>query len=245
MSYEQAMKKQITGDKTIAIEVQGLSKAFGNRTVLRKIDFQVAPGESVALKGANGAGKTTLLRCLAALTTPTAGVVRWFGERAAGRPRARRHIGVVGHDSFLYPHLTLRENLVFAARLCDVSQPARRADQLLDSAGLRRHADRLAARISRGMRQRLTLVRAMVHDPPILLLDEPFSGLDAEGTDWLLGLLLDSKRRGRTLCFATHARQTSKRLADRVLHLHAGRAWERAAGDGAVRKDDLPALRAA
>ncbi len=210
----------------IAIQTRSLFRVLGGRLVLREVDLDVAEGESVALTGVNGAGKTTLLRCLASVLRPSKGEVRWFGRPAGADPEARRMIAMVGHESFLYPHLTLRENLIFAARMCDVRQPARRADQLLQSTGLYPHAHRLPTRISRGMRQRVAVARALVHEPRVLLLDEPFSGLDAEGAEWLLDLLLRLRDQQRTFCFAIHNEQMVGRLVDRVLRLRWGRLEE-------------------
>ena len=212
---------------TPAIRANRLSKLFGTRAVLNRLDLEVAEGESVALTGANGAGKTTLLRCLASILRPTDGEVYWFGRSAVSHPDAKRLIGVVAHESFLYPHLTLRENLVFAARMCDVRKPGDRADDLLQELSLHAHAHRFPTQISKGMRQRLAIARALVHDPPILLLDEPFSGLDTTGAAWLTGLLEDLHGRRRTVCFAMHDEARVRRLADRVLHIESGRASER------------------
>jgi ABC-type multidrug transport system ATPase subunit len=139
----------------------------------------------------------------------------------------------VGHETRLYPHLSIRENLIFAARMCDVRQPAHRADQLLQGSGLRPHADRFPVGISRGMCQRVAILRALVHDPRIVLLDEPFSGLDEEATDWLLRLLEELRARRATLCLTTHDRQRAEQLADRVLSLRSGRAEELRATTGA------------
>lgn len=209
-------------DPNIAIQVRGLSKVFGRQEVLAAVDLDVPAGASVALTGANGAGKTTLLRCLASVLRPTAGEVRWFGRPATGNPDARRLIGMAAHESCLYPHLTLRENLLFAARMCDVREPLRRADELLLDAGLQAHADRTAAEISKGMRQRVAVARCLVHDPRILFLDEPFAGLDAAGTEWLCRLLGDLHARGRTVCFAIHDAGMVRRLADTVLEVRSG-----------------------
>jgi ABC-type multidrug transport system ATPase subunit len=178
------------------------------------------------LTGANGAGKTTLLRCLAGILRPTAGEARVFGRPAGADPESRRLVGMAAHESFLYPHLTALENLLFAARMNDVPQPRRRAEAMLESAALERHADRLASRLSKGMRQRLAVLRAVVHDPAVLLCDEPFAGLDAEGTAWLAGLFASLRARGRTLCFSTHDLDSARRLADRVVRIEAGRAEE-------------------
>jgi len=232
-------------DQTTAIQASGLSKAFGGRVVLRPLDLDVTEGETLALTGANGAGKTTLLRCLAAVLRPTSGQVRWFGQSAASSPTARRLIGMVGHESRLYPHLTVRENLVFSARMYDVAEPARRTDQLLGSIGMSAHAHRFPTRISHGMRRRLAIVRALVHDPPILLLDEPFSGLDEEACGWLLGLLREMRARGRTVCFTTHDRQKTADLADRVLHLAGGRAEETRAAEATGSQEAPLKVRAA
>lgn len=232
-------------DRTTAIQTRGLCKSFGGRPVLRELDLNVAEGEAVALTGANGAGKTTLLRCLASILRPRSGEVRWFGQSAAANPAARRLIAMVGHETRLYPHLTVRENLIFAARMCDVGQPARRADQLLESIALPAHAHRFPAEISRGMRQRVAIVRALVHDPPILLLDEPFSGLDQQATDWLIGLWRDMHLRQRTVCFTTHDRQQAEHLCDRVLRLCSGRAEEVPAAAATVLQQVASQARAA
>ncbi len=205
-----------------AIQCRRLSKSLGGRLVLRGIDLEIASGQCVALTGSNGAGKTTLLRCLAGRARPTQGEVRWFGRRAGADPRQRQRVGMAAHDSRLYGHLTLRENLLFAARMCAVAAAARRAESLLEQTGLRPWADRQAREISKGMRQRLALARALIHDPPIVLLDEPFSGLDAAGRQWLAALLGEQRQAGRTICFATHDETQTRQLADRLLVLQAG-----------------------
>ncbi|MHB1037926.1 MAG: ABC transporter ATP-binding protein [Pirellulales bacterium] len=230
-------------DANRAIEVCGLSKSFGRRFVLRDVAFDVAAGQVVAITGANGAGKTTLLRCLASITRPTSGEVRWCGRLAGKDPGARRLIGAVSHESHLYPHLSLRENLVFAARMYDLPEPARHADRLLEDLGLAPHRDRLPTEISKGMRQRLAVARAVIHDPMILFLDEPFSGLDAEGSDWLCRLLGQLRARGQTICFSAHDPERVRQLADRVLELRTGRAWE--CDLGAVRAGATSLARAA
>ena len=210
-------------DCRIAVEVRRMTKRFGRRLVLDEIDLQVAAGESIVLTGPNGAGKTTLLRTMAALIRPTSGEVFWFGEKAGVRSESRRWIGMAAHENRLYPHLTLRENLVFAARMCDVARPQNRVESLLATVGLLAHGDRLPPVLSKGMRQRLSLARALIHDPPILLLDEPFEGLDADAEQWLSGLLQELRQQGRTLCFVLHDEAETRRLADRVLQLCQGR----------------------
>lgn len=210
------------------VRTRGLTKHYGQRTILRQIDLEIAAGRAVALRGNNGAGKTTLLRCLASITRPTAGQVWWFGRPADATPGLRRCVGMVAHESRLYPHLTLRENLRFVARMYAIPEPAERADQLLADVGLTAHRDRLPGQISRGMGQRVTVARALVHQPPILLLDEPFSGLDAEGQAWLLNTLSALRTTGCTICFTTHDAAVADQLADEVWELHRGRVYERA-----------------
>jgi heme ABC exporter ATP-binding subunit CcmA len=209
-----------------AILARRLSKEFGNRWVLRAIDLDVAAGESLALTGANGSGKTTLLRCLASLVRPTEGEVRWFGRPATGDPAVRRLVGMVAHESRLYPHLSLRENLIFAARMCGVRRAAVRADALLERVGLTPRAGSLPRQVSQGMRQRVAVARALVHEPRILLLDEPFSGLDAAGREWLTELMTKQRGAGTTICFTTHDETKAVQLADRWFELRAGRLHE-------------------
>jgi len=207
---------------SIAISADRLIQRFGSRVVLNNLYLEIAEGESVAILGANGSGKTTLLRCMAALIHPGSGEVRWYGQPAAERPASRRRLGMAAHDGFLYLHLTARENLVFAARMYAVPQPGQRADALIQAAGLEAYAFCQVRKLSRGMRQRLSILRAMMHDPEILILDEPFAALDASGAVWLGSLLHDLRRRGRTLCFTTHDVLLARANADRVLELRRG-----------------------
>jgi ABC-type multidrug transport system ATPase subunit len=159
---------------------------------------------------------------MAALMRFNSGEVRWFGLPAADTPASCRLAGMVAHDGFLYPHLTARENLVFAARMYAVPNPVQRADTLIQAAGLEPYAFRHARKLSRGIRQRLSILRALVHDPKILIMDEPFAALDAAGTVWLGTLLQDLRCQGRTLCFTTHDLLLARVQADRVLELRSG-----------------------
>jgi ABC-type multidrug transport system ATPase subunit len=195
---------------------------MGKRSVLRGLDLLIIEGECVVLRGDNGSGKTTLLRCLAGLARPEEGRVRWF-EHLPLETSARRLIGMVAHESHLYRHLTLCENLVLAARLQSLDEPAQRAARWLDAAGLKRFADRLPEEVSQGMRLRTSLARALLHDPPILLLDEPFSGLDPAGKEWLGQTLLERRIQGQTTCLVSHEHPTTDRLVSRTLELRAGR----------------------
>ena len=205
-----------------AISTKQLGKLFGRRTVFSRLDLEIAEGESIAIIGPNGAGKTTLLRCLAGILGPSHGAVYWFGQPVAATPALRRLVGMVAHDGFLYPHLTASENLLFAARMYDVVQPDQRTDVLIQTAGLTQYASYPAKKLSRGMRQRLSIVRALVHDPPILILDEPFASLDTAGAEWLKNLLHALRQRNRTICFTTHDWAIAQACADRILMLCSG-----------------------
>jgi heme exporter protein A len=211
-----------SGDPRAAIEIRRLSVEFNGHVALSEVDLRIEPGQIVALLGANGAGKTTLLRCLAGLAHPTSGEVRWFGQPRQRNPALRRSIGMVAHQSHLYPELTPRENLTFAARMCDAPEPGPRVERMLTSAGLLPHASRPTSRLSRGQRQRLSVARALVHEPPILLLDEPFNGLDEDGAQWLWDLLLRQRDRAVATCLTTHDRRVAAHLADRAMWLVDG-----------------------
>lgn len=210
------------------IRVRELSKRYGARTPLADVSFDVPPGQCVVFSGANGAGKTTLLRCLAGSLRPSGGEVLIFG-RPVTEPAARQALGVVAHESRLYPHLTLRENLLFAARMYGLPEPAARTDALLAEIDLAAHARCRPAQVSRGMRQRAAIARALIHDPPVLLLDEPFANLDAQAAAWLFARLSALRRQERTLCLVLHDQQQARALADRILELRGGRACDVAA----------------
>ena len=224
-------------NQSIALETRKLSKTLSGRMVLREIDLMIAAGECLALTGINGSGKTTLLRCLAAITRPTSGVVIWFGQPAKTDFNQRRAIGLATHESQLYEDLTVRENLMFAARMCSVAQPAQRTKTLLKQTGLQAVANRQVQQMSMGMRQRLAISRAVIHDPSILLLDEPFSNLDAAGQDWLEKLLETQRANGRTVCFTAHDNDQTRRLADRTLFLHQGSLTSRPVNEDAIKNN--------
>ena len=206
-----------------AIEARGLTQRFGRQLALLDVDLEVAAGERVALLGDNGAGKTTLLRLLATVARPAAGELRLFGldavrQRAVLRPR----LGWLAHEPGLYPALTARENLEFFCTLHGL--PRSRAAECLELLGLAEDAQRPAAELSRGRRQRLALARTLLHDPELWLLDEPDSSLDAGGRELLGRLAAD-----RTLVFATHDRALASALDARVVELRAGRVLDRSA----------------
>jgi heme ABC exporter ATP-binding subunit CcmA len=172
------------------LEARGLRRSFGGLRVLRGVDLTVRPGEAVVVAGPNGAGKTTLLRVLAGLMRPEAGEVRVLGRPVRGDGAAgRRALGLVSHQSLLYDDLTLAQNLTFAARLYRLPRPADTAREALAAAGLAARADESPRRLSRGMTQRAAIARALLHRPRVLLLDEPFTALDAAAAERLRGEL--------------------------------------------------------
>ncbi|HVC35245.1 MAG TPA: heme ABC exporter ATP-binding protein CcmA [Chloroflexota bacterium] len=207
-----------------AIQVEGLTHRYGASRALDGLDLAVPWDERVAILGPNGAGKTTLLRVLATLVRPVAGRVILGGLALPGQAAAvRRHIGLVAHQTFLYDELTARENLIFYGRLYGVEDPGRRADRLLPRVGLAERANDRVRTFSRGLQQRLALARAIVHDPPILLLDEPETGLDVAGADLLDGLMTDDQGQRRTVLLTTHRLDRAVELADRAVVLLRGR----------------------
>jgi heme exporter protein A len=208
------------------VEAEGVAKSFGRTVVLRDLALGVDRGETLAVFGPNGAGKSTLLKLCATLQRPTAGTLRLFGSGHADA-HVRRRIGLLAHQSFLYPDLTARENLVFFARAYRLADPERRADEWLARVALAPSASRPVRVFSRGMEQRLALARALLHEPELVLLDEPWSGLDAAAADLLSDLLAELRRQGRTLLVATHDFGRGLDVADRAVILHGGRvAWE-------------------
>jgi heme exporter protein A len=228
-------------DHDTAIQVSSLWKRLGGRIVLRDVNFTLRLGEIVALTGANGAGKTTLLRCLASVLRPCAGHIRWLNQATPPVMRLRRWLGYAGHDTFLYPHLTAEENLVFAARMYAIASPTQHVHEQLENAGLDPVRHVLASRLSPGTRRRLSILRAVVHAPTIVLLDEPSSGLDAQGQQWLIHQLQRMQYENRCICFVTHDEALVGQLADRVMELNDGRVEQRACARPVPRQE--PAAR--
>jgi heme exporter protein A len=201
------------------IEIRGLVKAYGLLPVLRGLNLDVPRGQFLALLGPNGSGKSTLLRLLAGLTPPNAGRVRIGGWDIPHEAQAiRAHIGLVAHRPLLYENLTARENLLFFARLYDLpaAEIGPRADAMLAQVGLSRRAHDLARTFSRGMQQRLSIARALLHDPDVLLLDEPYTGLDQQAATTLDTVLTQARAAGSTIVMATHQLDRAAGLADRV-----------------------------
>jgi heme exporter protein A len=201
-----------------AIELRALRRDFGERTALGGVDLTLAGSESLLVLGPNGAGKTTLLRILATLLRPTAGEVRVLGCRLPDEAwKARGRIGFLGHEPLLYRDLSGRENLRFQARLHGMRDAEARIAALLATVGMERRADERVAELSAGMRQRLAICRCVLHEPELLLLDEPDSSLDADGRR-LAGELIGPGE-GRTRVIVSHDPQRALPDADRALLL--------------------------
>ena len=200
------------------IVARALAQRFGSSLALDGLDLDVGSGDRLAVLGPNGAGKTTLLRILATTAKPTSGTLEIFGfDALRNRSALRARLGYVAHAPGLYPALNAVENLRFFCSLRGL--PARRADEALALVGLQDAAQQPAAQLSRGMQQRLAIGRALLHDPELLLLDEPDAGLDLEGEGLLAALM-----NGRTVVMATHDQALAGRLCDRIVTLTAGRS---------------------
>jgi ABC-2 type transport system ATP-binding protein len=204
-----------------------VTRVFERRRALSHVSLVCEAGEIFGLLGPNGAGKSTLLSIVATLLTPSAGTVR-YGEHTAQQagPDLRARIGLLGHDLYLYPELSARENLTFFAQLYDVADVAGRVSRALQRASLVERADDPVFGYSRGMRQRLALERALLHDPRLLLLDEPFTGLDDASTHALLDRLREFRAEGRIVVLATHDLDVADGIVDRVGILRNGRLLE-------------------
>jgi heme exporter protein A len=208
---------------SVLLRAKGLAKRFGAVTALDPLDLDLDTGATLAVLGPNGAGKSTLLRLLAGLARPSAGVIE-IDAAGATRGRQRRAIGLVGHASFLYPMLTTRENLVLAARLYGLDAPAARAERVLAEEELLAVAERRAGALSRGLAQRAAIARALLHDPKLVLLDEPWTGLDARAAERLTRRLAVLPAAGRALVIVSHDLGRVAGLAGHALVLVRGRA---------------------
>ena len=229
------------GEAPPAIEVRRLVKSFGHQVALRGVDLVVPQGDFLTLFGPNGAGKTTLIRIVASLTRPTKGTVLLRGQDM-GRAAAsqRRQIGLISHNPLLYGDLTAEENLRFFARRYDLEDGSVRIDQVLEQVGLSARRRDTVRTYSRGMVQRLAIARAILPDPDLVLLDEPYTGLDLQAADMLRSVLSDLVAANRTVVLTTHNLEQGLEMCDRAAILHRGRiAWqgERAGLDLAAMKD--------
>ena len=224
------------GDAAVpAIAAAGIRKDYGDRAALRGVDLSIGWGEIAVLFGANGAGKTTLLRILAGLTRADDGTVHLAGRPMHRRGgRARRLVGFAGHQTLLYNDLTCRENLEFYAKLYGISGAKDRIEQVLAQMNLSDRANRRVRTLSHGMQKRLSMARAILHQPVVLLLDEPESGLDAESVATLGDLLRDWAGSGRTALLTTHSADVGLAWADRTLTLSNGRIEADAVADSPI-----------
>ena len=212
-------------DRTMAlIEVQGLTKKFGPQAALMGIDLDVGRGEFLTVVGREGAGKTTLMRILATLARPTEGQVVVGGYDLARRPAAARGLmGFVSHQPLLFEELTAEENLRFYVRLYGVSEAKAQIAATLSWVGLTDRRDDLVRTFSPAMKQQLAIARALLHDPPLLLLDQPYTGLDREAAVVLRKILAVLHHRKRTVVMTTHRLERGAALANRVVMLVEGR----------------------
>ncbi len=205
------------------IETKKLVKRFGLKVVLRGVDFSVQPGEFVALLGPNGAGKTTFLRILASLSRPSLGEVKVANYKLPDQAaQVRAKLGVVSHLPLLYPDLTAEENLRFYARMYGIEKQEDRITQVLDMVGLEHRRKDLVSTFSRGMQQRLAIGRAVVHDPEVMLFDEPYTGLDQDASEMLDDVLRSVAAKGRTVVMTSHDLARAEDLATRFDILSRG-----------------------
>jgi len=205
------------------IEVNKLVKRFGLKTVLRGVDFHVEPGEFVALLGPNGSGKTTFLRILASLSRPNLGSVKVAGYSLPDQSaQVRAKLGVVSHLPLLYPDLTAEENLQFYARMYGITNYQLRITEILEMVGLEPRRRDLVRTFSRGMQQRLAICRAVIHDPEVILFDEPYTGLDQDASEMLDTVLRSVAAKGRTVVMTSHDLARSEDLATRFDILSRG-----------------------
>jgi len=224
------------------IKVRKLVKRFGLKTVLKGMDFEVEEGEFVGLLGPNGAGKTTFLRILSSLSRPSLGDVRIAGYRLPHQATAvRRRLGVLSHQPLLYGDLTAEENLRFYGKMYAVENPDSRIDEVLQLVDLSHRRNDLLRTYSRGMQQRLAIARSVIHDPDILLLDEPYTGLDQDACAMLDEVLQEIAVQGRTIVMTSHDLARVADLASRFDVLSRGKIAS-SAGREDIPKDGLLAF---
>ncbi len=231
------------GAESPPLRCRRLGRRFGRQWAVARVDLEAVPGEAVLLAGANGAGKTTLLRLAAGLYRPSHGELRVFGlDPTRDRLASRRRLTLVGHDSCLYPRLTPLETLEVWSRLGGRRDGRRRLEELLEEVSLTAARDRLVAGFSAGMKKRLSLLRARLEEPRLLLLDEPFAALDGAGQALVEDWIRDFRRRGRTVLLASHDRERSAALCDRAVLMDRGQIrWLGPAAELAAATDRLAA----
>ncbi len=205
----------------IGLRLENIDKRYGGLYALRRVSLEIASGECVAFAGRNGSGKTTLLRVVAQLVRPSAGKLT-FPLPQNGAASAQKNTGFVAHATMVYDELTAEENLLLFARLLEIPEPACRVASLLRDVGLFERRDSLVRTFSRGMRQRVAIARALLHEPSVLLLDEPATGLDPHGVSWLAATLRRLRDAGSTILMSLHGESEISVLATRGIRLDAG-----------------------
>jgi heme ABC exporter ATP-binding subunit CcmA len=207
--------------RRIGLRLENVDKRYGGLYALRRVSLEIAPGECVALAGRNGSGKTTLLRIAAQLVRPSAGKLTFSPEQSQAAP-ATKNTGFVAHATMVYDELTAEENLLLFAQLLEIPEPAKQIESLLRDVGLFERRDSLVRTFSRGMRQRVAIARALLHEPSVLLLDEPSTGLDPQGANWLAETLWRLHGAGSTILMSLHGESEISALATRGIRLDAG-----------------------
>jgi heme exporter protein A len=231
----------VSGDAAPGVGVHDVSRHFGRRRAVAHVSFHAGRGEIVGLLGPNGAGKSTLLAMLATLLKPSSGRIVFDGRDYAAESSTasdaalRARIGVLGHDLYLYPELTARENLAFFAGLYAIADRQGAAARSLERAGLADRADDPVSAFSRGMRQRVALERALIHAPGLVLLDEPFTGLDDASAEALVARLRGLRDAGTIVILATHDLDLADGLLDRAVFLRDGRTADSVAKPAGLR----------
>ncbi|MFL5479939.1 MAG: heme ABC exporter ATP-binding protein CcmA [Gemmatimonadaceae bacterium] len=226
------MSSKISAGGGPIVEVAELTREFGRRRAVVGVSFALSAGECLALFGPNGAGKTTLLRVLAGLLRPTSGDARISGIPLPGGPPARARVGLISHRNMLYEALSARENVAFAARLYGVSDADERVEASLQRMSMLERADAPVRSLSRGMQQRVSIARAMVHSPQLVLADEPYSGLDESGARALTTLLRELRSSGTAVIVVTHNLSEGLSLATHAAMMQRGRFIRYEAVDG-------------
>ncbi len=219
-------------DTPAAIETKKLTKAFGTRRAVDKVSITVPQGAFLSIFGPNGAGKTTLLRMLSTLNRPTSGEAYLMGlDLKEDSDKAREHIGLISHNSMLYPDLTAEQNLMLYAKLYGIEDPSARVMELLEAVELKHRRLDVVRTFSRGMTQRLSIARALIHDPDVVFLDEPYSGLDPHAVE-IFDELIAEQREGRTFVMVSHDLQKGFDMCTHALVLARGRVVEFGPKDG-------------
>ena len=210
-----------------------VEKRYGMRLALRGLSLGINAGECVALVGHNGSGKTTLLKIVAQLTRPSRGTISFHaGDQEIPLDAAKSRVGMVGHHTLVYEELTAEENLIFFAKLSGLANPTELARAALQPVGLASRATDLVRTFSRGMRQRLSIARALLASPGLLLLDEAGTGLDPEGQEWLGATIKSLRDSGCTILMSTHGRNETQSAVTRAIRLDAGKITHDSAASG-------------